>query len=111
MTNRSAVVSRMPRDVRARERLREAQQKESRAVAAVCAAGDALGRACAKRDAVYTTATVKVERAEAELDSARASLVQVSGLDRAALLLGLEAAELRKSVASRSSRTPTRDDD
>jgi hypothetical protein len=102
---------RMPRDGRARERLREAQQQESRAVASVCAAGDRLSRARAKRDAVYVTATVKVERAEADLDSARASLVQVSGLDRAALLLGLDVAELRRSVGSRSSRTHARESD
>jgi hypothetical protein len=89
--------ARMPRDVRARERLREAQLRESEAVAAVCAAHDALARAAAKRDAVLASATATVDQAHASVQAAQAALVQVSGADRAAQLLGVDPAEMRKS--------------
>jgi hypothetical protein len=88
--------ARTPRDVRARERLREAQLRESEAVAAVCAAQDALVRAAAKRDAVLASASATVDQAQASVRAAQAALVQVSGVNRAAQLLGVDPAELRK---------------
>jgi hypothetical protein len=87
--------------VRARERLREAQLREAEAVAAVCAAQDVLARACAKRDAVLESATAVVDQAQASVHAAQTGLVQVSGVERAALLLGVGPAELRKSANGR----------
>jgi hypothetical protein len=102
MTTGSPRTTRMPRDVRARERLREAQQQEAQALAVVCAAQDALARTCAKRDAVLAAANGKVGQARAGVESAQGALVRVSGLDRAALLLGLDPAELRKRNGRRA---------
>ena len=108
MTVGSTAAGRMPRDVRARERLREAQAAESRAVAAVCAAGEALSRACGRREATVAAATVKVEQAHAVVAHAQAALIAVSGLDRAAVLLGVDAGELRKNAGTRHGRTTAR---
>jgi hypothetical protein len=102
MTTGSPRLARMPRDVRARERLREAQQQEAQALAAVCAAQEALAKTCAKRDAVLAAATAKVDQAQAGVESAQDALVRVSGLDRAALLLSLNPAELRKRNGRRA---------
>lgn len=96
--------TRPPRDTRTRERLREAQHREATAVAAVCAAEQAVHRARAKRDAIVASATVTVDQAQAALEAAQSALVAVSGIDRAALLLGIDAAALRKRVA-RSGRS------
>ncbi|HZC72090.1 MAG TPA: hypothetical protein VE442_15460 [Jatrophihabitans sp.] len=104
MTTGSPHTARMPRDVRARERLREAQQQEAQALAAVCAAQDRLAKADAKRNAVLAAATAKVGQAQAGVDSAQGALVRVSGLDRAALLLGIDPAELRKIAGARNGR-------
>jgi hypothetical protein len=97
MTAGSIRGGRMPRDVRARERLREAQQREAEAVAAVCAANHALGKARAKRDDALTAANAAVKRAQQAVDAARGELVKVSGLERTALLLGINPSELRKT--------------
>jgi hypothetical protein len=87
----------MPRDGRARERLREAQQREAEAVAAVFVAQGALQKARAKRDAAIASATVVVDAAEEVVAAKQAALVKVSGVERAALLLGLKATELRRT--------------
>jgi hypothetical protein len=104
MTTGSPRAARMPRDVRARERLREAQQQEARAVVAVCVAQDELGKACARRDAVLAAATAKVDQAQVAVESAQSALVRVSGLDRAAVLLSIDPAELRKIAGGRNGR-------
>lgn len=95
---------RLPRDVRARERLREAQLQETEAVAAICAAEEALRKACAKRDAAVAAASATVDRARASVESAQVALVRVSGLDRAAVLLGVDTATLRKVVGAGTGR-------
>ena len=104
MTTQTRTPRKLPRDLRARERLREAQEAEARAVTVVCAAEDALAGACAKRDAVIAKATATVEQAEAELATARAGLVKVSGLDRASVLLGFDRVGLRKTIAGHLGR-------
>lgn len=104
MTTASPRTGRLPRDIRARERLREAQQQEAEALVALCATQDKLRKACAKRDVAVAAAAGMVERAQASVESAQAVLVQVSGLDRAAVLLGVDRAELRKIVGSRAGR-------
>jgi hypothetical protein len=104
MTTGTPRGSRMPRDTRTRERLREAQQRESESVAAVCAATDVLHKAYAKREAAIAAATSTVEQAQAAVEAAEATLVTVSGIDRAALLLGIEPTELRKITTTRTGR-------
>lgn len=90
---------RLPRDVQARERLRQAQDAETRAVSAVCAATDALAAARRKRDKAVASADAIFAEAERDLATAQAHVVAVSGLDRASALLGMSRAALRKARA------------
>jgi hypothetical protein len=96
--------TRLPRDARARGRLREAQQREAEALAAVYVAESALTRAHARRDAALAAATAVVERAEEGVANAQTALVEVSGLPRASLLLAVDPSDLRKNVGSRNTR-------
>jgi hypothetical protein len=84
--------------------MREAQRQEAEALAGVCVAQDGLAKAQAKRDAVIAAATAAVDQAQAVVESAQAALVRVSGIDRAAVLLDADAAELRKIAGSRNGR-------
>ena len=105
MTNRPGRAAvRRPRDARVRDRLLEAQQIEAEALAGVCLALDDLARTSAKRDAVMATATARVDEAQAAVESAQATLVEVSGLARAAQLLAMNPAALRKISNSRPGR-------
>ena len=72
MTTTTHADGRLPLDVHTRERLREAQSAEGRAVKAVCSAQAAVESAPAKRDSAYLAANKGVERAEHRLTSARA---------------------------------------
>jgi hypothetical protein len=90
-TTRSRSIAKQPKDLCARERLREAQAAETVAVAAYYAATDAR----AAMEAV-------IKAAEEKVDAARARVVSVSGLPRAVLLLGEKPAALRRAVASQS---------
>jgi hypothetical protein len=94
--------TRKPADPLARERLREAQAAETQALSAVCIAEAKVESAIVKRDKAYATADSWVADANAVLDTARSELASVSGVDRAALLLGISKTELRRSVASAS---------
>lgn len=98
MTGRSG--SRLPRDVRARERLRAAQQAEAAAVAAVVAAQEAMRRSESRHAEAIANAQARVDKARAVLTDAQAGLVRVSGLDRAAGVLGVSRAALRRTVAA-----------
>jgi hypothetical protein len=104
MTTQTRTPRKLPRDLRARERLREAQEAEARALTVVCAAEAALEGARAKREAVIARATATVDQSEAELAHAQAGLVKVSGLDRASVLLGLDRVGLRRTIAGHTSR-------
>jgi hypothetical protein len=104
MTTGSPRAGRLPRDVRARARLRVAQSQEADAVAAVCTAQDTLRKARAKREAVLATASVAVDQAQASLETAQGALVGVCGLERAAVLLGIDASKLGKCVGTRRAR-------
>jgi hypothetical protein len=97
MAQRAGSAGRLPRDVVARERLRRAQQEEVRAVSAVCAAQCGLAAARLKRDRAVAAADAVVVDAERELATAQTALVEVSGLDRAGVLLGLNRAALRRA--------------
>jgi hypothetical protein len=90
-TPRSRSIAKHPKDLCARERLREAQAAETLAVAAYYAATEA-------RAAVQAAIT----EAEMKVDTARARVVSVSGLPRAVLLLGEKPAALRRAVATQS---------
>ena len=92
--------TRMPRDVRARERLRLAQQQEAQALAAVFAAQRKLDQACAKREAALEAATALVDTAQESVAAMQAALVSVSGVERAAALLDIEVAQLRRSIGN-----------
>jgi hypothetical protein len=89
-TPRSRSIAKRPKDLSARERLREAQAAETLAVAAYYAATEA-------RAAVQAV----IQEADEKVDAARARVVSVSGLARAVLLLGEKPAALRRAVATR----------
>lgn len=90
--------SRRPLDERARQRLREAQQKESEAVAAVHAADAAKEAARATLDALVRQHQTQIESAERRLNLAKAELVSVSGIERTAVLLDEPVKVLRAAV-------------
>ncbi len=92
--------ARKPADPRFRERLREAQTAEANALAVVCAAEAKVAAALARRDKARATADTWVAEANTVLDAARAELASISGVDRAALLLGIGRGELRRSLTS-----------
>jgi hypothetical protein len=77
----------IPASRSARDRLREAQQAEARALKAVAAAANVRSRA-AKR----------LHDADCALARAQAAVVETSGLDRAAYLLDVHRAELRRRI-------------
>lgn len=89
-----------PLDERARTRLREAQRREADAVAAVHAASIRRESARAKLDTLISKHQVAIGAADQALSEARAQLVSVSGIARAALLLELSVAALRAAVRS-----------
>jgi hypothetical protein len=102
MTNRSTRTIRRPRDSQTGDRLLEAQQLETEALADVCAAQEGLSNACLKRDAALAAANARVDEAQSVVEAAQAALVRVSGIDRAALLLAVDATTLRKVASSKN---------
>jgi hypothetical protein len=90
--------TRQPLDERARARLRDAQRVESKAVAAVHAAVVKKQSEQAKLDAVIAKHQGVIDDAHHELSKAQSHLVAVSGIQRAALLLGEPVAALRAAV-------------
>lgn len=100
----SSPATKKPTDVPARQRLREAQAVEARAVADVCVAEAKVRTAITKRDKAQAIADRWVAGATELLDRARADLVSVSGVERAALLLGIGKPELRRSLAANNSQ-------
>ena len=97
---RTSPARRKPNDPRARERLREAQAVEARAVVAAYIAEAKVATAITKRDKAHAIAEGWVAEATDLLDRARADLVSISGTDRAALLLGIGKPELRRSLSA-----------
>lgn len=80
-------MSPLPSDSTARSRLREAQRQEADALKAV-------ELATRTRDRIQR----KLDATDSELAAAKQVLISVSGLARAALLLGEDQAELRRCV-------------
>lgn len=98
---------RMPRDVIARRRLQHAQQVEASAVSAVYQAEAALCRVRARHDAAVAVAAEEVANAEDAVRGTQRTLIEISGLERAAALLGTDRGELRRLTAVRPSRGDT----
>jgi hypothetical protein len=92
--------TRRPLDERARARLRDAQRRESDAVALVHAAAIDRERSRAKLDTVIAKHQVAIDGADHAVRKAQAQLVSVSGIERAALLLQQPVAALRAAVRS-----------
>ena len=67
-------------------------------------AGSELDRAQGKRQSALAAADAVVEQAQTVVTDAQAGLIAVSGLERAALLLGLDPGELRKITSARAER-------
>jgi hypothetical protein len=107
---RSRSLGRRPTDLRARERLRDAQTAEARAVTAVYAAEAGRDAAIERRDQAWAAAAALVDAAEDDLAVARAAVVTVSGLDRAAVLLGTAKADLRKATTMRAAAASADED-
>jgi hypothetical protein len=72
-------------DDSARRRLREAQLAESRAL-----------RACGAAESSRAAVLAKLQDAEGAVSSARRELIRVSGVERAAVLMQVPVAELRR---------------
>src|SRR5438874_358068 len=96
---RTSPTSKKPNDPQARARLREAQAAEARAVVAVYSAEAKVRAAITRRDGAHAVADAWVAEAAVVRDRSRAALVSISGLDRAAMLLGIDKPELRRSLA------------
>ena len=94
--------TRRPLDEGARARLRDAQRLESDAVSRVLAAAIKREGARAKLDAVIAKHQVAIGEADQALSRAQSSLVSVSGIERAALLLDQPVGVLRAAVRSTS---------
>ena len=92
--------TRRPLDERARARLREAQRLESDAVTGVLAAAINREGTRAKLDAVIAKHEVAIGESDNAMNKARTHLVSVSGIERAARLLGEPVAALRAAVRS-----------
>lgn len=95
-TTAHRVSRKMPIDARARERLRDAQVAEARAVAHFFAQSDRVA-----------TAASGLAEAESRLGDAAASVVATSGAERAMVLLGLDKAELRAMTSAGATKVGT----
>ena len=98
--------TRRPLDEGARARLRDAQRLESDAVARVLAAALSREGARAKLDAVIAKHQVAIGEADNAMNKARKHLVSVSGIERAARLLGEPVGALRAAVRSTAGAAP-----
>lgn len=100
--------TRHPISQAARERLREAQRREAHALTAVEKAVVRRDHAAARLAAAQVAPQRRLDEAELALTRARADLADVSGIDRAATLLGESPAQVRAAIrhARRESAMP-----
>ena len=94
---------RYPMDEKARARLREAQQRETEALAAVATAARKLRQTQDKMAAAMTRHQEAVDAAELSVASAQKRLVSISGLERSSTLLDQPLATLRSAIRSADS--------
>jgi hypothetical protein len=95
--------------IEARERLRAQQEAEAKAVAAHSAAVGRLAATTTRRAEVIAGQDQLISHAEAHVAAAAAEVIEVSGLDRAAVILGVPKGLLRRQLtaAKRSKRLPS----
>lgn len=86
--------------VQARQRLRAQQDAEARAVAAHGAAVGRLATTTAKRAEAIAAQDELVAQVEGQVAATAAGVVEVSGLERAAAILGVPKGVLRRQLAS-----------
>jgi hypothetical protein len=84
--------------IEARERLRAQQEAEAKAVAAHGAAVGRLAATTARRAEVIAGQDELIAHAEGHVAVAAAEVIQVSGLDRAAVILGVPKGSLRRQM-------------
>lgn len=84
----------------ARERLRGQQEAEAKAVAAYGAAEAKLEATVARRADVLAAQDELVAAAESDVAESAVRLVEVSGFDRAVLILGTPKGTFRRRVAT-----------
>ena len=100
MSNRSL-------SIEARERLRAQQEAEAKAVASHSAAVGRLATTTARRAEVIASQDELVTQAEVHVAVAAAEVVEVSGLERASVILGVPKGSLRRQLtASRHTEKP-----
>jgi hypothetical protein len=92
--------ARMPIDLRARERLRKAQRSEAAAVAAALRARSHQDTLQARLRSVVAKHDAAITEATSQLRAAQAYVVEVSGLERAGVLLNISTQELRAACAA-----------
>lgn len=100
-----ANLGKRPVNAGARERLRQAQQREASALAAVESAASGKARAEAKLQAALRAPLGRIEAAQRRLAVTQADLVDVSGLSRAAALLDVPPATLRAAIRDATAKT------
>lgn len=91
-----------PIDGEARNRLRAAQVAECRALAAVGSATRSLAKRRRQVTQQVMALNADVRTAELAVRRAQAELVGISGLERAADLLGVHPKQLRRTLSRRS---------
>ncbi len=86
------------RDPAARQRLLDAQRRESAALASVFSANQGVARALDRRQTALQKADRHIEECRNQQRDRRVELVRISGLERAALLMAIPVAELKEAL-------------
>jgi hypothetical protein len=102
---------RRPVDGRSRERMRTAQRLEAEALGAVSRMTQRLDAETAKLDRMRREREVIIARASLARCVAVARLTEISGVDRAALLLAEPKAEVRRACREAAAGVQERGDD
>ncbi len=97
----------MPINAQARARLREAQRQEAARVSDALRAANAVEQRQQQLAAAIAEHEASITAAKAALSRAQAKVVDVSGMDRAALLLDETKADLRAACSLARQSTPT----
>jgi hypothetical protein len=101
-------VSNRPISIQARQRLRTQQEAEAKAVAAHSAAVGRLAATTARRAEVIAAQDELVAQAEARVAIAASEVMEVSGLDRASVILAVPKGCLRRQLtATRRAQRPS----
>jgi hypothetical protein len=97
----------MPINAQARARLRQAQRQESARVSDALRAANAVEQRERQLAAAIAEHEAGITEAKAALSRAQAKVVDVSGMDRAALLLDETKADLRAACTHARQSAPT----